>query len=97
MTLHSGRWFLPAGASGHGTRTAADDAKVKVKSGKLELRRNFFSVRASGQWNSIPSHIKHAKSAKRFKSESQGQDGCRLGAHQDRAYKMMRVTHIRGT
>ena len=60
---------MPAGASGHGTRTAADDAKVKVKSGKLELRRNFFSVRASGQWNSIPSHIKHAKSAKRFKSE----------------------------
>ena len=66
--LDSGTWFLPAGASGHGTRTAADDTIVKVKSGKLELRRNFFSVRASGQLNSIPSHIKHAKSAKRFKS-----------------------------
>ena len=33
----SGTWFMPAGASGHGTRTAADDANVKVKSGKLEL------------------------------------------------------------
>ena len=65
----SGTWFVPAGASGHGTRTAADDANVKVKSGKLELRRNFFSVRASGLWNSIPSQIKHAKSVKAFKRE----------------------------
>ena len=64
-----GTWFVPAGASGHGTRTAADDANVKVKSGKLELRRNFFSVRASAQLNSVPSQIKLAKSAKAFKRE----------------------------
>ena len=67
--LDSRTWFTPAGASGHGTRIAAHAANVKVKSGRLEVRRNFFSVRVARQWNAVPSLIKQAPSACRFKNE----------------------------
>ena len=48
-------WFEKASDGDRVTRVAADSLNVKVKSGKPELRRNFFSVTVSSQWNLIPS------------------------------------------
>ena len=31
---------------------------LKVKNGKLDLRKNFFSVRASSRWNKVPLEMK---------------------------------------
>ena len=56
--LHHEIWFEHAGDSARVTRVAADGLNVKVKNGRLELRRNFFSVRVSSQWNLIPAHLK---------------------------------------
>ena len=55
-------WFEKASESVRVTRVAADGLNVKVKNGGLELRRNFFSVRASSQWNAVPD-IKRMKRA----------------------------------
>ena len=65
--LHHENWFERAGDNARVTRVAADSLNVKVKSGRLELRRNFFSVRVSAQWNLIPSHIKKVMPAHLFK------------------------------
>ena len=86
--LDSGTWFLPAGASGHGTRTAADDANVKVKSGKLELTPEEKLFHCAGiravEFNPLSHQAwKVSQGIQERVQESQGQDGCRLGAHQD--------------
>ena len=56
--LNHETWFEKASDSARVTRVAADNLNVKVKNGRLDLRRNFFSVRASSQWNAVPSNIK---------------------------------------
>ena len=65
--LNHENWFEKASDSDRVTRVAADSLNVKVKSGKLEIRRNFFSVRVSSQWNLIPSQIKKMMPAHLFK------------------------------
>ena len=65
--LHHQSWFERASDSARVTRVAADGLNVKVKNGKLELRRNFFSVRVTSQWNMIPAHIKKMMPAHLFK------------------------------
>ena len=44
--LHHGTWFEKAGGSDRVTRAAADELNVRVKHGRLELKKNVFSVRA---------------------------------------------------
>ena len=61
-------WFTMAAEAARATRTTADPLNVRVKHGRLEVRRNFFSVRASGQWNDIPGHIKDQKTVDGFKA-----------------------------
>ena len=65
--LDHATWFKRASESVRITRVAADGLNVKVKNGRLELRRNFFGVRASGQWNAVPPHIKRMMPAHLFK------------------------------
>ena len=65
--LDHATWFERASESVRITRVAADGLNVKVKNGRLELRRNFFGVRASGQWNAVPPHIKRMMPAHLFK------------------------------
>ncbi len=43
-------------------------APAKCKTGRLEIRRNFFSVRVISDWNRIPAEIKMKQSAKSFKA-----------------------------
>jgi hypothetical protein len=35
--------------------------------GRLEIRRNFFTVRAGEPWNAVPAYIKRAATAAGFK------------------------------
>ena len=56
--IHYRTWFEKASDSERVTRVAADSLNVKVKNGKLDLRKNFFSVRASSRWNEVPLEMK---------------------------------------
>ena len=60
--IDKGQWFTMR------TRTASHKLNVKVNHGRLDVRRNFFSVRVSGQWNDIPGHIKDQQTVDGFKT-----------------------------
>ena len=60
--IDKGQWFTMR------TRTASNKLNVKVNHGRLDVRRNFFSVRVSGQWNDIPGHIKDQQTVDGFKT-----------------------------
>ena len=78
------QWFTMAAEAARTTRTASHKLNVNVIHGRLEVRRNFFSVRASGQWNDIPGHIKDQKTVDGFKAaykkyrQTIGQEGSEL-------------------
>ena len=63
-----GEWFTMASEASRATRSTAHNLNVRVKHGRLEVRRNLFSVRSSGQWNEIPGHIKDLKTVEGFKA-----------------------------
>ena len=67
--LHHSTWFEKASEQVRVTRVAADNLNVRVKNGRLELRRNFFSVRVATLWNNVPPLIKRAASAHAFKQQ----------------------------
>ena len=50
------------------TRVTSRKLNVRVRHGRLDVRRNFFSVRVSGQWNDIPGHIQDMKTVAGFKT-----------------------------
>ena len=62
-----GTWFDRASDSERVTRVAADILNVKVKNGRLDLRKNFFSVRASTCWNAVPQELKRILPAHLFR------------------------------
>ncbi len=62
-------WFELAQDRGHSTRSGADPLNIRVTSGRLEIRRNFFSNRVIDAWNKIPCEIKNARNVKMFKSQ----------------------------
>jgi len=49
------------------TRSAADPHSLRIPPGRLELRRNFFSLRVVEKWNSLPTEVKSAPNVKKFK------------------------------
>jgi hypothetical protein len=60
-------WFRPPTAAAARTRRNADPLTVRHNDGRLEIRRNFFTVRACEPWNRIPGEIKRARTAASFK------------------------------
>ena len=66
--VDKGQWFTMAAEAARATRTASHKLNVKVNHGRLDVRRNFFSVRVSGQWNDIPGHIKDQQTVDGFKT-----------------------------
>jgi len=66
--LSHGTWFEKAGEAERATRSSADPYGLRVKHGRLEQRRNFFSVRVIEAWNSIPPEIRGAKSCENFRN-----------------------------
>jgi len=60
-------WFEMAGAR-RNTRSAADPLNIVVKHGRLDVRREFFTMRVIESWNEIPPDIKAVESAARFRA-----------------------------
>ena len=67
MDIDAREFFEMAATSGRATRVAADPLNVTVKHGRLDIRRNFFSVRVTELWNNVPSEIKQLRSLDGFK------------------------------
>jgi hypothetical protein len=66
--LEPGTWFERAGDEVHATRSGADPLNIKNKTGRLEIRKNFFSMRVISDWNRIPAEIKQRAGAASFKA-----------------------------
>jgi hypothetical protein len=60
-------WFRPPTEGAARTRHHADPLNVRPNHGRLELRRNFFTVRAGEPWNAVPGEIKRAATVSGFK------------------------------
>ena len=61
-------WFEPASEGARNTRSTSDPLNVKRRHGRLELRKNFFTVRVTEPWNNIPSQVKQVRTKSGFKS-----------------------------
>jgi ribonucleases P/MRP protein subunit RPP40 len=63
-------WFTPhLPAEGvRVTRAAADYMTLRVPPARLELRRNFFSVRVCEPWNRLPNEVRQCKNVGQFKN-----------------------------
>jgi hypothetical protein len=61
-------WFESAGSTAHATWSGSDPFNIKVRAGRLEVRRQFFSERVISDWNKIPAAIKGRPGAAGFKA-----------------------------
>ena len=61
-------WFTRAATGTRETRATTGALNVHPRHGHLDIRKNFFTVRATTNWNSIPTDVKMAKSADSFKA-----------------------------
>ena len=61
-------WFVMAAQAARVTRTAADPLNVTVKHSQLNIRRHFFSVRVTEDWNKVPGNIKKLRTLEGFKN-----------------------------
>ena len=57
-------WFTVASDAQRLTRTAADPMNVRVKHGRLEIRKKFFTVRVTSERNKVPGQIKNSDQLK---------------------------------
>ena len=55
---NASEWFNMASESERVTRTASDPLNVRIRHGRLDIRKNFFSVRVTEPWNNVPSNMK---------------------------------------
>jgi hypothetical protein len=53
------------------TRQSGDAENFKVPAARLEIRKNFFTVRTVQKWNELPKTVKSAKNGEIFKRELQ--------------------------
>ena len=60
--------FVPATSGDRVTRMASDPMNVRVQAARLDVRKNFFTVRAANHWNKVPAEIKNAKNVDVFKN-----------------------------
>jgi hypothetical protein len=77
--LNPETWFEMAGDSVRSTRAGADPLNIRVRHGRLDMRRNFFSLRVIEDWNKIPSEVKRLRKSEVFK----------------RTYKQLRADQLR--
>ena len=61
-------WFTRKRSDGARTRLTDSPFNLDLKNSNLEIRQNFFSVRTVKMWNSLPNHVKEAKTLLAFKS-----------------------------
>ena len=62
-------WFsMSTRSDGAQTRLSTDPLALKLQKSRLDLRKNFFSVRLPPIWNSLPLSIRQSKSVNEFKN-----------------------------
>ena len=59
--------FVLAASGERTTRQAADALNVRVQPARLDIRKNFFTIRAASGWNKVPTAIKNARNIDSFK------------------------------
>ena len=63
-------WFnTMARSSGPQTRLSSDPLALETKPARLDLRKNFFSVRVPPAWNALPLAIRQSSSLNQFKNQ----------------------------
>ena len=71
------KWFEEIGAEARATRMTMSvsvegeirrENVLKEEKARLEVRRNFFSVRVVRQWNNLPDNVRNQKSVNAFKN-----------------------------
>ena len=66
--LEVGTWFdRQTGA--RNLRSTADPLNVKKRTGRMEIRNNFFSLRSAEPWNQIPPEVKALDTTGKFKAK----------------------------
>jgi hypothetical protein len=67
--VNSESLFVRADQANIPTRSATGPLNLRHQAARLEVRRNFFSLRVVEEWNRIPSTIKMASSVNSFKNK----------------------------
>ena len=67
--LDSNQWFERAADSVRATRSSANPLNLKMRQGRLKIRRNFFSNRVVSSWNDIPSDIRETARSENFQQK----------------------------
>ena len=62
-------WFEKVENGPKATRSTADTYNLKVKHGRLDQRRNFFSIRVIEDWNRIPADVKRVEKSETFRAK----------------------------
>ena len=60
-------WFEPASKGTRSTRSPSDPLNVRRRHGRLELRKNCFTVRVTEPWNNVPRQVKRVRTKSGFK------------------------------
>ena len=60
-------WFDLAERSVRVTRSTADPLNLRVKHGRLEMRKHFFSIRVIESWNKIPNNVRGVNNSNKFR------------------------------
>jgi hypothetical protein len=51
------------------TRSAANPRNLRMRQGRMEVRRNFFSVRVVDSWNNIPDTVRAVGKSEQFQQQ----------------------------
>ena len=74
MDVSPGIWFtMAAEESVRVTRLSSHPLNIAVPTARLDIRRNFFSLRCVEKWNSLPDNVKSAPSVNAFKNRFDSQ------------------------
>ena len=67
--LNPETWFARAERDGRVTRSAADPLNIRERHGRLELRKNFFSMRVIENWNNVPGEVTKIVKKEQFRKK----------------------------
>jgi hypothetical protein len=67
--LDPAQWFEMAADGARATRSAANPRNLRMRQCRMEIRRNFFSVRVVDSWNNIPDNVRSVAKSEQFQQQ----------------------------
>jgi ribonuclease P/MRP protein subunit RPP40 len=67
--LYPAQWFEMAADGARATRSAANPRNLRMRQGRMEIRRNFFSVRVVDSWNNILDNVRSVAKSEQFQQQ----------------------------